>query len=344
MAWIFLIPLNISKGGSFAERWTQGFYSLKTAVAGADIFFIFLALFLVFFQMTLSVLKMMLITRAQGVSFSFAKTARFTLCPLFLSSVTPLQSGGIAYQIYVLKKTGCSFSRSVAIITFKSALNGLFLVVSLPMLFIYADSIFKSRMFSGFSNYVLAFYLAVAVFFYLVMFKNKAVKKLVLALFFKKRGNKAAGVILKFAMKFLNSVEHLAKNYESFFFKHPIKTALASLIAIAEMAVYFLITPCLAMSLSPERNLAGLYATGVALSYILAYAPTPGGAGIAELSGISFALSWDGPVTALILLWRIVAHYTPAVVGGIFLFIFVGRDIPDKKGSPVFNPGPGGQD
>lgn len=322
----------------------QGFCSLKTAVASADIFFIFLAFVLVFFQMTLSVLKMMLITRAQGVSFSFVKTARFTFCPFFLSSVTPLQSGGIAYQIYILKKSGCSFSRSVAIITFKSALNGLFLVVSLPLLFIYADSVFKSRMFSGFSNYVLAFYLAVAVFFYLIMFKNKSVKKLASAILFKNRGNKAAGLILKYVIKFLNSVEHLAKNYESFFYKHPSKTALASLIAVAEMGVYFLITPCLAMSLSPERDLAGLYATGVALSYILAYAPTPGGAGIAELSGISFALSWDGPVTALILLWRIVAHYAPAVVGGVLLFIFVGRDIPDKKGSPVFNPGPGGQD
>ncbi len=343
IAWILLIPAGISEEGSFAQRWQRGFASLKSSLGDADAFFISGAFCLVLIQMFLSVVKMSLILKAQDVSFSFVKTARFTLCPLFLSSITPLQSGGIAYQLYVLKKSGHNFSKSIALITFKSALNGLFLVIAFPLLLIYAGNAFKSGFFSGLSNYVLFFYLLVAIFFYSVMFRNRQLKKTAVFALHGKRSNPVAGFVFKLAMKFLNSVENLSKNYESFFFKHPLKTALAALIAIVEMGMYFLITPCLAMALSPDRNLAGLYATGMAISYILAYAPTPGGSGIAELSGMGFALSWNGPVTALILLWRIVAHYSPAVFGGFLLIFSVGRDIPQKKRPAVFDACPDGE-
>ncbi|MBN1149829.1 flippase-like domain-containing protein [candidate division WOR-3 bacterium] len=341
VAWIFLIPFNVSGSGPFLQRWTEGFTSIKNALSSSNYLYIGAAFLAALIQMVLSVLKMMLLTRAQGVHFSFTQTTRFTLSPLFLSSITPLQSGGIAYQLYLLKKVRCSFSKGVAIITFKSALNGLFLLLSAPLLVSYAANALKSRFFSGLSSYILFFYLFVALFFYFVMFRNRPMKKILFLLLSGKKG--FFRKLFEFFLRFLKSMENLKHNYETFFFKNPSKTAAAALISIVEMGVFFLVTPCLAVSLGSKTNLIGVYATGMALSYLLAYAPTPGGSGIAEISGISFALVWDGPVTALILLWRVVAHYFPAFFGGALLFVFASGDFGDKKRPSVFDAGPSGK-
>lgn len=324
LAWLIIIPLNYYNEGSLKNRLIFGLSDLLNNISSINIYFLFIAILLIFLQLFFSIKRIQFISKAQNINLSFRNAFHFTIAGLFLAAITPMQSGGIPFQTYILKRSGSNLSKSLAIISFRGILSGLFLVIMMPVIFFKIGDIFKyNKILGGLSKYLIIFYSLIIIFTFFSTIKNRVTHRFFLRLSFLIKNNKIQKFIQKIINKFFLGIRDFLKSYKIFFTTGKKYTFIAIIIALIEMSIYFTIPPILALGLKCDSNIGGVFITGIILTYLLAFTPTPGASGIAEVSGMSFSFIWSGPTTALIFLWRFVCSYIPSFIGGIDLLFFI---------------------
>ena len=120
-----------------------------------DPFLLALAVFLTALGWCLDACKFIFLARAAGEHLSFRQTIPVIWINYFGSAITPMQSGGGPFQIYLLYKNGVSVGKSVAI-TLVRTLQVIFLLcLIIPFsIFSEADFIEKHTMLKWFVGYV----------------------------------------------------------------------------------------------------------------------------------------------------------------------------------------------
>jgi len=266
---------------------------------------------------------------AQG-AFTWLKCIQLIFIWEFSSAVSPTAVGGSAAALFVLSREKLSAARVTAIVLYTAILDTIFFVGTLPiLLFCFGPSIIRPELTDmmnldgwGKSFIVAYFFMALygSFFFYGLFIKPQGFKKLALAItsigFLKRWRAKAE----KLGNDFVVASKEMADHGFSFGFKAFLGTAGA-------WSSRFILLNCLIIAFQQDISLdiatqSALYARLETMFVVMAFSPTPGSAGVAEILFHSFVYDYIPNETSssiVAILWRLLTYYLYILVGALVI-------------------------
>lgn len=245
---------------------------------------------------------------------------------LFFAYLTPGGAFGAPVIIYMMVKRGEKLSHAVALALIKPFLLFFVLLLGGSMLFWFNDFtltaatqnvLWVSSVFMGFLT------LAVAS---SIFFPDKG-RKVTDSLFQRlrtwrnKRGHAETPRLDKWQQGFQSTIEAF-----SLFGAKKLKYLLYSLLAtIANLVLFLGISVVLLQALGFSISMQTSWVMSFLYYFVVAFAPTPGGSGIAEGGGYLFfkQLGSKELVGSYVILWRFLSSYLVLIIGGFLFFRFV---------------------
>lgn len=262
-----------------------------------------------------------------GDVFSWRKCLELMVIWEFSAALTPTSKGGPFVMLFVLTKEKLAAGRTAAAVFYTMVLDSGFFILTLPFLLLlygppmlypgmksYGDVGLASGTF--FVTYGLMFsYLLVLVFFLLIRprYAKNAMNWLAQRPFLKKWSARLALLGEEF--------ELAAKEIHQRDWRYHLKVIIGT---VGAWTSKFVMINCLIIALVPATPIDGatqafIYARLVAMFIIMAFSPTPGGAGLAEMALVGFTSDYVPAGVGLVvaLLWRGMAYYGYLLLGAI---------------------------
>ena len=265
---------------------------------------------------------------AQG-HFSFRKCIELIFIFEFSLCVTPTTVGGSAVSLFVLTQEKLSAARTTTIVLYKVVLDTMFFVGTFPILFLLcgtevirpgmtslSDGNWESRLFFfsylGMVGYGLML-------FYGLFIRPKLIKNILVGFTrlpflnrFRERAEKLGSEIITSSVDLKNiSWKQHAAAFVATWVAWTCKFLLISCI------IYGIDAP----ELTYGRELL-LYARLQAMFIIMAFSPTPGGAGFAETLFYPFLSDFISSIeiaTVIALIWRLMSYYVYLAIGAMII-------------------------
>lgn len=254
----------------------------------------------------------------------FADTASLSLIGAFFNTITPFASGGQPAQIYFMAKRAIPPGEALTYVFLRSLISLIVNVLYSIVIIFFKGGYFAERVPGFFALYVSGFiiYTVLLLTYLLLIFYTEPARRLINALFKLCRR-------IKFLKKFVKYEEKLDSQFELY------KSSSAALkkniglfpkVALVQTVrqTFFNSIPFLiflaAETGKPEWfNMVAANSMVAILSSII---PSPGAAGGAEGAGyVFFGLFFKTvPVIAVLLIWRLVTHYSGMIFGGAAAF------------------------
>jgi uncharacterized protein (TIRG00374 family) len=323
--------LSLKKGLAF-------FLLLALAVCGAILYFsmdrasleifkqanharLYLAFMFVMCVWMLDALKMYLLTRAAGGSISWKLSLELTWINYFGAAITPMQSGGGPFQMYVMYHNGISVGQSVAITIVRTVLVMLMLGAMIPFAaLVEGDELPKLGWGArGFVFYVVIFVMAIWAALIVSTVKPVWVKRAAARIITLLRRvgilkEKWENKLLKFVLK---EIDIYNENLRAFLTTGKKPFAAAVITAFLQLLSQLSVMPCMIWALGfPVKYYQCVLAQAVFL-FLLYFIPTPGGSGAAE-GGAALVFSMFVPWNVAGMLgigWRALTEYTGIMLG-----------------------------
>lgn len=263
-------------------------------------------------------------------AFSWRKCIELIFIWEFSSAVSPTAVGGSAVAFFVLAQEKLSTARTATIVLYTVVLDGLFFILSLPLLYL----LFGSNMIrpdvqeltdiGAWGYYFLFAYCLMAVYsglFYYGIFINPKQIGRVLAWITRfgllKRFQAAA---VKLGADMVLASAGMKKQSRLFHLKAFLATAMA-------WSSRFLLLNCLIIGFITALptdffTQFELFARLEAMFVIIAFSPTPGGAGFVEILFGGFLTDYvDNPTYATVIstIWRLIAYYSYLFAGVVII-------------------------
>ena len=263
-------------------------------------------------------------------AFSYFKCIELIFIWEFSSAVSPTSVGGSAVALFVLSQEKLAAAKVTAIVLYTAVLDTIFFVTSLPiLLLLFGPSIIRPDLFSfsaldswGWSFIFAYIFMGIygILFFYGLFIKPEGLKKIVFW-FTKKRlfrrwqeKGKALGDDFVIASK-----ELAGKG---------LKIGLpAFLMTATAWSMRFILLNCLIIAFENSLSLdlwtqTALYARLETMFVIMAFSPTPGSAGVAEILFNGFLtdyLSNETSSSLIALIWRLFTYYSYLLLGALII-------------------------
>ena len=263
-------------------------------------------------------------------AFSWRKCIELIFIWEFSSAVSPTSVGGSAVAFFVLAQEKLSTAKTATIVLYTIVLDGIFFIGTLPLLFL----IFGTQMIrpgiesindlGPWGYYFLFAYGVMATytsFFYYGLFVSpKQIKRLLVGFtrigFLKRYREKAIAL----GEDMIIASSELKKQQLHFHLKAFGATVLA-------WSCRFLLISCLIIAFIPSIPLAfwpqaELYARLQTMFVIIAFSPTPGGAGFVEVLFGGFLSDYvSSPTYATLIstIWRLLTYYSYLLAGAIII-------------------------
>lgn len=273
--------------------------------------------------------------------FGWRKCAELVVMWEFSATITPTSKGGPFVMFFVLTRENLSAGKTAAAVLYCIILDGGFMVIMLPLLL----SIFGPLMlYPGMTSYsdvglatgTFFFTFGFMLCYWLVFLFFLFFKPVWAASFLKKLGQtrllkKYESSLTKLGNDFQIAAEELRQNDWRYHFQVIFGTFMA-------WTLKFAMINCLILAISPTTQLDGstqllIYARMVAMFIIMAFSPTPGGAGLAEVAMAKFISDFVpvglGVVVALI--WRAMAYYGYLFLGALIVPAWINAKILNRK-------------
>ncbi len=261
--------------------------------------------------------------------FSWSKCIELIFIWEFSSAVSPTSVGGSAVALFALSQEKIGGARTSAIVLYTIVADTLFFIGTLPiLLLIFGPNMIRPELGEGqafdgwFYTFIAAYtFMAMygAFFFYGLFVDPKKIRKIAHLIaripFLKKFKDK----LLEIGEDFLVASRELKKKQWKFHLSVFLSTALA-------WSLRFLLLNCLIIAIVETTVVDlwtqfALYARLQTMFVIMAFSPTPGGAGFAEIVFGGF-LSDYVPVGLAVVaatLWRILTYYSYLLMGVIII-------------------------
>jgi uncharacterized protein (TIRG00374 family) len=324
--------LSLKKGLAF-------FLLLALAVCGAILFFsidrasleifkradpfrLYLAFVIVMCVWMLDALKMYLLVRAAGERLSWKVSIELTWINYFGAAITPMQSGGGPFQMYVMYRNGISVGQSVAITIIRTVLIMLMLGAMIPFTALVEGDLpelgWGAR---GFIFYVVIFILVIWTALIVSIVKPVWVKRAAVRIITMLRHigilkDKWESKLLKFAVK---EIDAYNKNVRAFLTTGRKPFIAAAVVAFFQLLSQLSVMPCMIWALGfPVKYYQCVLVQAVFL-FLLYFIPTPGGSGAAE-GGAALVFSMFVPWNVAGMLgigWRALTEYTGIILGSV---------------------------
>ncbi|MDR3164819.1 MAG: flippase-like domain-containing protein [Synergistaceae bacterium] len=288
----------------------------------ANPFRLYLAFMFVMCVWALDALKMYLLIRAAGARLSWKLSLELTWINYFGAAITPMQSGGGPFQMYIMYHSGISVGQSVAITIIRTVLVMLILGAMIPFAVLVGGELpelgWGAR---GFIFYVVIFVLAIWTALIVSIMKPIWVKRFAarIIILLRRVGilkKKWENKLLKFVLK---EIDAYNENLMAFLTTGRKPFIAAVIAAFFQLLSQLSVMPCMIWALGfPVKYYQCVLLQAVFL-FLLYFIPTPGGSGAAE-GGAALVFSMFVPWNVAGMLgigWRAFTEYTGIVLGVI---------------------------
>lgn len=310
------------------------FFSIDSAtfdiLKNADRRLVLLALTLVICGWGLDAFKFISLARAAGEHLTFRKTLPVVWINYFGSAITPMQSGGGPFQIYMLYKTGVSVGKAVAITLVRTIQVIFLLALAVPFAIIQEPEFLQQhRVMQWFVLYVIVFIIAATFFIMVSVVRPGWIKYISSGFLVKIRRSSfivRRRLLIKMARRINAEIDAYNDNIKLFLSAGKYWFILSIIIALIHLCVYLSIMPVLILAAGFEVEFFQCVMVEALLLFLLYFVPTPGGSGAAEGGAAAvFALfvPWN-LAGVLAVVWRVLSEYTGVVLGTIIAVHILG--------------------
>ena len=220
---------------------------------------------------------------------SFSMGIVLTWLNYFGSAVTPMQSGGGPFQVYVLYKKGIPIGKGIAITLIRTMLTILILSLVVPAALLLDPEILETSSFlKGLIFYVFAVILATWAFIIFTILCPGAFKTLgkTFVMWLKKfRFLKSNRRVISCFQWLDREVDNYILNFKLAFDSGKGWLLLSVLLSVLHLLSLFTVLPILMKAVGLPFNYAQTIATQAVFMFILYFVPTPGASGVAEGGG-----------------------------------------------------------
>lgn len=308
---IFIIVV-LTKGNGFFGI----FFEIKP-------FYLVFAFLMVGFSWILESLIILLSLKLVNKKILLKEAINLAIIGNFFSAVTPFQTGGQPFQMYLLNKNfDVEYGKSALIFLIKEILAFIVrisLFVAIPIFITFFKLEFNlSKGVNLALNIGLLFYFLISILIALAIFKPKKlalfIEKIVIKIFPPKTSEKIVEEIEKNVNLFEEGKKNInKKNIKDLF--------IIFILSLLQWLTSLFLPVILLKGLGSDSPILSVIFVTVIFLLSVVYVPTPGTSGAAEL-GIAFLFSSflpRQPLITFILLWRFFYYYLTIIVGGIFL-------------------------
>ncbi len=323
---IFVIIVVLSiVGVLFLSIDASTFAMLKNA----DAVLLLCAAGLVVLGWMLDTCKFMTLARAAGEKLSFRSTIAVVWINYFGCAITPMQSGGGPFQIYLLYKDGVCVGKSVAI-TLVRTLQILFLLALVVPFSLLADPEMLSKYvyMRWYVCYVVIFIALCAFLLVVSVIRPQWMKHWVnvILVWVKRLGILKSRYLLHAARWVSREIDAYNTNIKLFTSTGKWWLLLSVLFAIIHLIVYMSVMPCLIKAAGFNVNYVQCLLAESLLLFMLYFVPTPGASGAAEGGAVAvFGLFVPWSVAGVMAVtWRLLSEYTGVALGTLIVVRMLG--------------------
>jgi len=269
-------------------------------------------------------LRFQILVNSFGEKVSFWNSFRAFMVNVFMSAITPSQTGGGPLQIYVLNRAGIPLAKA-----FSGCLMGAVLTVFCSVSSTLAILLLEPDLRLGFGHYMSAIFSVViftflfwASLFLLSIFKIKMIKRFIgrsLLLIAKVIKAKRRLSITKKVMRGLDQYSKCMAIYAK---TGKRRVVLASILTMASISAFSLTAPILLKGLNIHHNVLNVFLAQFILFFVTYFSPTPGGSGVAEFSNylmMTFLNVERSMLGIYTLIWRFFTSFLGIGVGGLIV-------------------------
>lgn len=256
-----------------------------------------------------------------GYQLSIPAVLRVIFSNYFMAMLTPGASGGAVAQVLLLRSYGLPLGKGTPIVLVRTVFSIMFLIVMLPFVFMH-DSI-EIPYISRDVLLILSFLalLAVCIGTYALQTRYMKVFILWVAYLLKQRDPQA----------WLSKLNTLNEGL-GLLYKRPGQSLLVFIESGLSLLFLYSIVPALMWAFSTTIPIIEILDRMILLNLILYFAPTPGGAGVAEGLFVFLFSSFlpTGTVGIVAVAWRVIAEYVPFFIGMYAVFSVYGSQFVAK--------------
>ena len=275
--------------------------------------------------------------------FSWLKCIELIFIWEFSSAVSPTSIGGSAVALFVLSQEKLSTAKTATIVVYSAVLDTIFFIGSLPILWlVFGNEMIRPSMdgivsFDAWGYTFVGAYSFMAtygfIFFYGLFINPKTIKKILILLTNNRWLNKWQKPAEELGQDMITASQELKHKKWDFHFSAFLSTSTA-------WSCRFLLLNCLIIGLSTDMiplnffSQLALYARLESMFVIMAFSPTPGGAGFAELVFFGFTsdyVSQKGIALFIAGIWRLMTYYTYLLIGAIIIPNWIRKVINERK-------------
>ncbi len=275
--------------------------------------------------------------------FSWLKCIELIFIWEFSSAVSPTSIGGSAVALFVLSQEKLSTAKTATIVVYSAVMDTIFFIGTLPiLLLIFGTEMIRPRIegivsFDAWGYTFIGAYIFMAIygfiFFYGLFINPKTIKKMLMWITSSRWLKKWQKGAEELGQDMITASRELQHKKWSFHLSVFFSTATA-------WSCRFLLLNCLIIALSTDElsltffSQLGLYARLETMFVIMAFSPTPGGAGFAELVFFGFTsdyVSQKGIALFIAGIWRLLTYYAYLLIGAIIIPNWIRKVLNNRK-------------
>ena len=275
------------------------------------------------------------IAKAASEHISFRLGLVLTWLHYFGCAVTPMQSGGGPFQVFVLYKRDMPIGKGVAITLTRTLLTLLLLGIVVPLAILLEPELLGTGLFiKSIFTYVAVFVGVSWILVVLSLTRPKLMKKWgqILTLWLKRFGIVKRLKVLAVIRRINLEIDNYSENFRLFFssgFPHFIWAVFLSAL---HLLCLFSVLPCLIWAVGlPVHYLQAFMAQAVFM-FVLYFVPTPGASGVAEGGGAAlFGLLVPWHIAGVMaILWRFFTEYLAIGMGAAVAIRLLGWGVSEQ--------------
>lgn len=293
------------------------------------------AMLLVVFVWLLDALKFKFLTRAAGEHIKYGLALELTWINYFGAAITPMQSGGGPFQMYILYKNGVGVGSSVAITLVRTFLTMLLLGVTIPFSLMMQPELPQlGWAMRGFMFYVIAFTLVVWVGVILSIVRPELIKRWCWRIIniLKRIGFLKQSRMTRMFRRASHEIDLYNQNVRAFITTGRNFFLLGALAAAIQMVVQLSVMPCMIWAMGMPVMYVECILVQALFIFLLYFIPTPGGSGAAEGgSALIFNIFVPWSVAGMMgVTWRLLTEYTGIALGTLVALKMLGWNVAEE--------------
>ena len=260
-------------------------------------------------------LRFQVLVKGLGEHVSLWNSIRAFMANLFLGAVTPFQTGGGPLQIYILSRAGVPLAKAFSACLMGAMLTIFSLVGSTILILLFDRNlgIESGQLLNAVLGTVSLIFLLALVLFVLSLFKMDMLKLLIgKSLNFFTRGKS------KITERVMHGLDQYSECMAIYATARKLTIVFAGILTLTTIALLSIIAPLILAGLNIQHDFSQVFLIQFVLNFIVYFSPTPGGSGIAELSGYQMMGSFTKDLLAVyILIWRFFTNFIGVGVGAL---------------------------